>query len=321
MPSDILVPTLADLWYERTGGDTWVGEIGYQVWHLGMLGYGGKDRPTDDLPVAVYWADEVGAWAAQNPALYRLPATVPGLEVFQQHQANFVAPDWDREFTPQGAASPCCSPPVVQYQGDLIDATFDSEPIGATGTTDLLYINYKSPDYTGHVYGSGSKWTGLQLEAVDEQLGRLEAMLEARFPGEYALIVTADHGQCPLPDASGGVRLDPIQLQRHIESAFSGGLGPVVQSTVPSEVYLATSKLKDNGGATVEDVAAYLRDYRYRQNLGPYVPRNAVEQQRLDQKEFAAVFASTYLDTLRGRDLSGLGPTAFTDGDMPLPAL
>ena len=57
----------------------------------------------------------------------------------------------------------------------------------------------------------GSKWTGLQLRAVDEELGRLRSMLDERFD-EYALIVTADHGQCPLPDSVGGVRLDPIQL-------------------------------------------------------------------------------------------------------------
>ena len=43
-PSDILVPTLADLYSDATGGRAWVGELGYQVWHLGMLGFGGRDR-------------------------------------------------------------------------------------------------------------------------------------------------------------------------------------------------------------------------------------------------------------------------------------
>ena len=319
-PADILVPTLADLWYDKSGGQAWVGEIGYQVWHMGMLGHGGTMWPAGDKPVGVYWDDDPGLWAPHNPDLFRLPGTVPGLDVLSQHQSAFTAPDWDAQFTPQGSAAPCCSPPIVHYQGDLIQAAFDSEPIGSTGSTDLLYINFKAPDYTGHVYGMFSKWTGLQLQTVDEELGRLVAMLDERFPDDYVLMVTADHGQCPLPDRVGGVRLDPIQLQAHLEQGFNG-LQNVVQSVVPSEIYLDTSKLWDNGGATLEDVAAYLKDYRYRQNIGPYVPASVIEQALLDLPEFAAVFATTYLDTLQGADLSHLGATRFTEGDLPMPEL
>ena len=51
------------------------------------------------------------------------------------------------------------------------------------------------------------------LNAVDAEIGRHGRPARDRFPGEYVLIVTADHGQCPLPDSMGGVRLDPIQLE------------------------------------------------------------------------------------------------------------
>ena len=311
-PGDIWLPTLSDLWHEQTGA--WVGQVGYQVWHLGMMGYGGRERPADDLPVGVFWdEDGTATWQPHNPELYRLPASMPAPETYQRYLDEFDDPGWDAQFAPVGRQSPCCRPPIVRYQGDVIEAAFDSEPIGE-GATSLLATTYKSPDYTGHVYGMGSKWTGLQLRAVDEQLGRLKAMLDERFPDEYALIVTADHGQCPLPDSVGGVRLDPIQLERFIESRFSGVTG-VVESVVPSEVFLNVSRLADNGGATIEDVAASLADYRYRQNIGPYVPRSAVEQDLLDQKEFAAVFGTTFLESLAGRDLAGYGDTAYADGD------
>jgi hypothetical protein len=96
----------------------------------------------------------------------------------------------------------------------------------------------------------------------------------------------------------------------------------VVESVVPSEVFLNVDRLRDNGGATIEDVAASLADYRYRHNLGPYVPRSAVEQDLLDQKEFAAVFGTTFLESLTGRDLATYGDTAYADGDpggLPTP--
>jgi hypothetical protein len=316
-PGDIVLPTLADLWYEESGGRAWVGEIGYQVWHLGMLGYGGPDRSDGSKPVAVYWdEDGIEDWAPQNPDIYRLPAAMPGRESFDaEYQAFWDAPpDWDEEFTPQGRQAPCCSPPVVAYQGDLIEATLESEPIGEDGVTSLLYTTFKSPDYTGHIYGMGSNWERLQLEAVDAELGRVQRMLDERFPGDHVLIVTADHGQCPLPDSAGGVRLDPIQLDDHISARFSGVTG-VVQEVTPHEVYLDTSRLWDNGGATAEDVAASLEDYRYRQNIGPYVPRDAVEQDLLDRKEFAAVFASTFMDSIADQDLATFGETAYPEGD------
>ena len=321
-PSDIYIPTLADLWHEETGA--WVGQIGYQVWHLGMLGYGGRDRPSDDLPVGVYW-DEDGSqrWEPHNPDLYRLPSLMPDPGNYERYLAEFVDPGWDAEFTPVGRQSPCCRPPIVRYQDDVLATCMVCESVGMHEATDLLYTTYKSPDYTGHVYGMGSRWTGLQLRAVDQQIGRLKERLDNAFPDEYALIVTADHGQCPLPDSVGGVRLDPIQLERFIESRFSGVTG-VVESVVPSEVFLNVDRLRDNGGATIEDVAASLADYRYRQNIGAYVPRSAVEQDLLDQKEFAAVFGTTFLESLPGRDLAEYGDTAYADGDpdgMPGPLI
>ena len=152
--------------------------------------------------------------------------------------------------------------------------------------------------------------TGDALRDVDEQLGRLVKQLDALYPGRYALIVTADHGQCPLPDAAGGVRLDPIQLWDDLEREFGGGLFSLVQNVVPSEVYVHRDVLWDTG-ATREDMASFLRDYPYRRNIGPYVPRDVIEQELLDRQQFAAVFATSFLDTLAGRDL---------DADLRVPA-
>ncbi len=314
-PSDLLLPTLADLYSASTENKAWVGQIGYQVWHMGMIGFGGPDRGPDEKPVGVYWNEGTGSWAPHNPELFRLPASTPGLDVYEAHQEAFVSPGWDPQFDPKGGQSPCCSPPVVEYQHDLISATLGSEPIGRAGPS-LLYTTYKSPDYTGHIYNMYSDWEGLMLRTVDEQLGKLEAELEARFPGEYVLIVTADHGQCPLPDEVQGIRLDPIQLTRVIEERFGAGPASVVQNVWPSEVYLNVDGLRDSG-ASMDDVAAHIRHLTYRQNLGPYVPRNAVEQDLLDDAEFAAVFASTWLDRYpEFEDVSVFGPTIYTGDEI-----
>ena len=319
-PGDILIPTLADLWSDQTDNRAWVGEIGYQVWHMGMIGHGGASRSGDQRPVGVFWDEGaykhngVGGWAPHNPDLFRMPLSAPGLDVYDEHLQAFTSPGWDQTFDPRGRKTPCCAPPVVRYQGDLIEGTLRHEPIGASGVTDLLYINYKAPDYTGHIYNMKSEWESLILQEVDAQLGRLVATLDDLFPGEYALIVTADHGQCPMPDDVDGVRLDPVQLGSAIDQRFGGELVTTVQSVVPSEIYLHEGVLRVNG-ASIDDVAVALRDYRYRQNIGPYVPQSAIEQDLLDTREFSAVFSTTYLASLENADLSVFGETAFPDGD------
>jgi hypothetical protein len=322
-PGDILIPTLADRWSDATENRAWIGELGYQVWHLGMIGYGGRSRRGDERPVAVYW-DEGGDpqdWRSQNDELYRMPVVAPSLDAFDTYRAGYVPnPARNSAFDPVKPKNMhCCSTPVIRYQGDLVEATLANEPVGSSDATGLLFVNYKAPDYTGHVFGMFDPMTGDALRDVDEQLGRLVAQLDALYPGRYALVVTADHGQCPLPDTSGGVRLDPIQLWDDLEREFGGGLFDLVQNVVPSEVYLHTDVLWD-AGATREDLASFLRDYPYRRNIGPYVPRDAIEQELLDRQQFAAVFATTFLDTLADRDLSTFGPGIFAEAEIGIPA-
>jgi hypothetical protein len=319
-PSDILVPTLADLYSESRGNRPWVGELGYQVWHLGMLGFGGPSRGPDEKPVAVYWSEGSDAWTPHNQDLFRLPAEVPGIDRLDAHRAAFRPPPpspYDPD--PDGSKADCCTPPIVQYQGDLIEATFDSEPVGRGDDPSLLFINFKAPDYAGHLYNMADPREETVLAEVDAQLGRLVASLEHRFgSGGFALIVTADHGQCPLPDDVGGTRVDPRELGKDIEAKFHGGHHRVVEKVVPSEIYLNPEAL-DELGITRGDVAAFLRDYRYGENIGPYIHADAIETNLLENPEFAAVFSSDFLAGLGGGDLSAYGDTVYPGADPGIP--
>ena len=307
-PSDILVPTLADRWVEENDGGVWVGEIGYQVWHLGMLGSGG--RPLGDAPVAVYWDDDrTSTWQPQNPELYRLPREVPDVSILERKRASYADPHVDDEYARflTDMTDVCCSPPIIEYQGDLIESTIRSERVGSHAATDLLFVNFKAPDYTGHVYNMLSEREEIALRAVDAELGRLaRSLLETFGAGNFALIVAADHGQCPTVDTMGGVRVDPVQLKADIEREFGGPALELVQSVVPSEIYLDERAMLD-AGVTRDEIAAWLLDYRYRDNIGPYVKDDAIEQTHLDDRPFAAVLSTDFLDRLRAGDAAAYG--------------
>ena len=314
-PSDLLVPTLAEVWSERTGGRAWVGQIGYQLWHLGMIGSGGA--PADGhAPVAVYWDEMNDVWASQNPDRYRMPRGVPDRRLLSSYLRRHFGERKGRELEVAGGRALCCDPPIARYQGDLVEATLTSERVGRGETTDLLYLNYKMPDYAGHAEGMGSERTRLALAAVDHELGRLVASLEWRFaPGEVALIVTADHGQCPLPEDAGGVRLDGVQLGADIEAGFGPGL---VQAVRPSEVFLDREALRA-ADVTEAEIAAELGGYRYGENLGGYVPAAAVERDRLSRREFAAVVPGGLVAGLTPSRIAAAGAGRYPDADPGMP--
>ena len=139
-------------------------------------------------------------------------------------------------------------------------------------------------------------------------------MLEERYPGEYVLIVTADHGQCPLPDYVGGVRLDPIQLDQHIAGQLQRSptwwrRSPRTRNT------LDTRKLWDNGGATVDDVAASLRTTGVARTSVPTCPSTRSSRTCWTGRSSPPCSGERYLGTLASADLSGLGETSFTDAD------
>jgi len=225
----------------------------------------------------------------------------------------------DDRYTLKGKKALCCTPPIIEYQGDIIEATFDSEPIGEGPNTSLLYINVKAPDYAGHVYNYLSLRQKFALLETDRQIGRVARILEERFaPGEYVLIVTADHGQCPTVNLSGGVRLDPIQIQEDLERRYDRSVFSLIESVVPSEIYLSRRAMADTG-ITDAEIAAWLRDYRYGDNIGPYVPEEAIDRERFDQPIFAAVFPTSYLERLASADLSAYGPGVFESDPLGLP--
>jgi hypothetical protein len=321
-PSYLLVPTLAMDYADATGHKAWIGEIGYQIWHIGMTADPGKG-PDGKQPVAIYWdEDDTNRWQSQNPDLFRMPEGLPERQFLTQKLIDLFGEDEGKDIDRHGKRV-CCSPPIVEYQSEIIAQALANEPIGRGDATSLLYVNYKSPDYTGHVVNMTNKDTRAVLAQVDAELGRVRALLESAFqPGEYALIVTADHGQCPLVDSAGGVRLDPIQFEEDIQNRYGRSVWEVatLDDVKPSEVYLDGRAMTD-AGVTAEEIAAGFVGYRYGQNIGPYVPRSSIDRDRVLAKEFAGIFPVSFVKDMSADRAATYGAGAYPDADPGIPEL
>ncbi len=83
------------------------------------------------------------------------------------------------------------------------EAAIEGDSLGRRNVTDLLSVSFSSPDYCGHIFGPDSHEIEDMLVRLDRQLESLFAFVDRQVGLENVLIVlTADHGVCPLPEQS-----------------------------------------------------------------------------------------------------------------------
>jgi hypothetical protein len=109
----------------------------------------------------------------------------------------------------------------------LARRAIEAEQMGKRDTTDLLCLSFSSNDAIGHCWGPDSHEVLDVTLRSDQIVKELLACLDKLVgKGRYVLVLTADHGVCPLPEATrrhGGeaARIDTTVLMKKA-SAFLG---------------------------------------------------------------------------------------------------
>lgn len=113
----------------------------------------------------------------------------------------------------------------------------------------LLLLSFSASDVVGHVFGPDSWEAWDHLRRLDETLGDLFTRLEAKV-GPFAAILSADHGDVPMPEASSSrkahcactssERLSPLALGVELRAAAkaAAGAADLVAGVADPYVYL-----------------------------------------------------------------------------------
>ena len=262
----IRTATLAERWDEQTDNQAKVGMIGYEPWHLGMIGKG-AERPGGDKDDAVWLNVDTNEWIT-NPKHYRLPPSVPATTGLEDDLAELDAKDgkvdqaWgDNEILDQQERWEE-TPAFIRYHGRVLENLIIEEGYGADATTDLLFTNFKQIDRVGHYFNMESEEVNESLLITDTVLGDLLSFLDEEVGRErYVVVLTADHGQQPDAPDIGGYGIDPNEVKRDIDAEF----GPVTRAVWPTEVFLLDEAMEERG-VEVADVARFLAGYRLGDN-------------------------------------------------------
>ena len=318
-PSLLEVETLADAWDRQTGQRAWAGLLGFETWHLGMLGHGAQLEGADP-DVAVLWdRDDLEFWV--NEDIYTLPDDLPSGDVLAERLRELDRTDGalDGRWRGHDLGDPAIipgTPAFVEYMGAALRALHANEPIGSDDITDLLFVELKAADFGGHVWNMEGEETAAVLRAEDRVVGDLLAAIEERVgPDGYLAVVTADHGQTPNPATTGGLRIDRDEVGRDVDRYFGR---PIVQEDSPDDLYLDVEAMRE-AGITLEDVARFLGAYRYRDGAAPGTDLSALPEEVLDRRVFAAALPGPFVGRLTAEEIEALGPGVHLEGDLGSP--
>jgi len=262
----IEMETLAETWDEQTDNRAKVGMVGYEPWHLGMIGRG-AGKPGGDRDDAAWLDVRTNEWIT-NPDHYSLPPALNATEGLERDIEELDAADgridgsWRDKPILDDPSRMEETPAFVAYHMRAAMRMISEEGYGGDDTTDLLFMNFKQPDRAGHYFNMDSLEVRESVAAVDEQLQFLREFLDDEVGrGRWLLVVTADHGQQPDASDIDAYAIDPIELKQDIEAEF----GRVVRAVWPTQVFLVESAMGERG-ISVADVARFIADYRLADN-------------------------------------------------------
>jgi predicted AlkP superfamily pyrophosphatase or phosphodiesterase len=319
-PRFLRAPTISELWDERTDNRALVGTVSYEGWHLGMIGHGTL-RAGGDEDVAVLWDRDDQAWWT-NESYYKLPAhlrstdldRLSGYEDRLDERDGVADGSWFGH-TPRELRDPRVRPGTPAFARFTGDAVIDimREGLGDDRITDLFWVELKMPDYAGHAWNMLRPEQADVLSEVDRQIARFVGELD-RTVGRrnYVLMVSADHGQEPLPETFGGWRIASGELEDDIEARF----GPVVRKITTVEIYLEPETLERAEVDPVE-IARWLGTYTVGDNIPSGAPgADRVPVARLDDTVFAGAFSASFIQSLTPDRIESFGDGLYPESRL-----
>ena len=320
-PRFLDAPTVSEIWDVSNANRPIVGTVAFEGWHLGMIGHGAQRRG-GDKDIAVLWEREEERWWT-NEQYYSLP---PGIDEIDETRLAIYEQELDpRDGITDGAwfghtpeqlrekAIRPGTPAFVKLTGDVIVDYILGSALGRDDVTDLFWIEMKMPDHAGHSWNMVRPEQADVLRETDAQIARMKSALDAVVgPENYVLVLSADHGQQPLPELHGGWRINTGEVLADIEERF----GNVVEKVTPADIFLDMDAMAREGWEP-EDIARYLGAYTVADSIPEGQPgADLVPEGRLDDRVFAAAFSTGFMESLD----PVADPTrieSFGDGDYP----
>ena len=264
-PKQLLLTTFADEYDLAVGNASKVGLLGWREWHLGMLGHGTATPGGDRDEVALIGPD---GKVIGNPAYYSTPGDLKNQEEVLEgflDEADRSDGQADGAWRGHELYEYEDNPGWVRYQSYLLQRMIERGEYGADEVPDLLFTNFKMTDIAGHQYTMDSTEMAENLEAQDDALAALVEQLDTEV-GDYALILSADHGHTPSEQRSGAWAIQPGEFRADIDRHFEVTDGSSLVLTVSAVGPFLDRDVMAELDVTASEIAEFLNGYTIRDN-------------------------------------------------------
>ncbi|MBV6493979.1 MAG: hypothetical protein LDLANPLL_02003 [Turneriella sp.] len=295
---ELKAETLGDVLNRETHGKSIVASQSYALRAaIGMGGHGAFGVTNDAKAIAasnyIYWLNPSESKWITDTRYYTLPKVVSSSDVLlaylKYYPKGYEGYDIrDRKSAQKNWGVLMATPAETQLEGELMRAVIREEILNKKrnkdGFTDLIYISFKSADAVGHQFGYHSLQARETLAEIDKQIGAMQDFLTKEYGGNYALVLTADHGCAPVTEISGGARLT-------IEEVYEA-----VDSLLPKEAQATDSLIQFMTVGQISLNHALMKKYN--------IPLEAIREKILSIKPQGRTF---FKEVLTRKDL-GVGP-------------
>jgi hypothetical protein len=239
-----------------------------------VIGISHKDRaailPSGHSADAAYWfVDPAGGFVTSTYYENELPPWARDFNSSQPCQA-YAGQKWLNHTLPAATGKLCEAVTASPFGNDLLERfaerALEAEQLGKHDATDILTLSFSSNDAVGHQYGPDSPEVHELCVTSDRILGKLIAAVERQVgPDGYLLIVSADHGVAPTPEANAALKMPGGRMTGNpVAKAVEAALG---------KRYGDAKWVTDNG------------------ETGLYLNLEAIESKKLDRGEVDRVAA------------------------------
>jgi hypothetical protein len=306
-PERLEAPTLADIYDRSTRNQAKVGIVAKDSLHFPMAGHGSA-FPGGDVDVGILFGKEAGDEVVGTMApWFRAPFPFGGLGSRMQSAARTLdMEDGKRDGAWMGHELPADpflergfnkAPVWTALQTRISKTVITKGDFGRDSLTDLFFTNYKDPDYVGHAFNFHSQEVGRTIAYADTALKHLTRWLDRRVGRQkWIVVVTADHGQSPLPETAGTWPIDAGQLVADITAFAEAKPESLVQHIKQNGAWIDADVLRARD-KSLADIARFLMSYRIRDNAGGDDYPDAYSD-RLGEPVFEAAFPTTSLPRL-----------------------
>lgn len=292
--------TIADLYDRSRSNRAKVGLFGYHTWHQGMIGHGSAWPGADADDAAIVSHNGESIIGLPN---FRFPHYAASIEGLKEDTRSVDAGDGelDGRWMEHPLDSPRQlkdSPVYLKYQTRVIKQMIRREGYGRDRIPDLFMVNYKPVDVIGHRYNMTNPEIGSAIEYADGELQRLRAFLN-RSVGkrQWAMLMTADHGQTPSARSTGAWPVNLTELTADVSRHFDIPVGELFDGSRAGYLWVDRDALRENG-LSLNEISNFLTRYRLGANVpsGDDVP-NGYET-RTDEKILAAAWPTVHTDRI-----------------------